>query len=64
VLPKELQDIFEDYTPDDYNLYMTKAHHSGDNLLSSLTWADNFKTHTPLNLITFNLANKTQYDKK
>jgi hypothetical protein len=30
VLPKELDDIFEEYTEDDYNLYVTKADYSGD----------------------------------
>jgi len=33
VLPKELDDIFEEYTEDDYNLYVTKADCSGDNFL-------------------------------
>ena len=30
MLPKELDDIFEEYTEDDYNLYVTKADYSGD----------------------------------
>jgi hypothetical protein len=33
VLPKELEDIFEEYTEDDYNLNVTKADYSGDNFL-------------------------------
>lgn len=33
MLPKELDDIFEEHTPDDYSLYVTKADDSGDNLL-------------------------------
>ena len=30
MLPKELDDIFEEYTEDDYNLYVTKANYSGE----------------------------------
>ena len=30
MLPKELDVIFEEYTEDDYNLYVTKADYSGD----------------------------------
>ena len=30
MLPKELKDIFEEYTEDDYNLYVTKVDYSGD----------------------------------
>jgi hypothetical protein len=33
VLPRDLTDIFEEYTEDDYNLYVTKAENSGDNFL-------------------------------
>jgi len=33
MLPKELEDIFEEYAEDDYNLYVTKADNSGDDFI-------------------------------
>lgn len=33
MIPKELDDIFEEYTEDDFNLYITKIDYSTDNFI-------------------------------